>query len=44
MSSLKDISGRIDSMTDEEYDKMLDNVKKEAALLRSGEHLRRCLA
>lgn len=43
VSSLKDISERIDSMTDEEYDKMLDNVKKESALLRSGEHLRRCL-
>lgn len=43
VSSLKDISKRIDSMTDEEYNRILENVRRESDLLRKGEHLRKCL-
>lgn len=43
VSSLRDVSDRIDNMTDEEYNRILENVKRESEALRNGEHLRKCL-
>ena len=43
VSSLREISSRIDAITEEEYNRILENVKKESELLRNGAHLRKCL-
>ena len=39
ISSIKEIKERISIITDEEYDRILRNVKKESEILRSGGHL-----
>ena len=43
VSSLNEISGRIDAMSDKEYSTIIENVKKEAINLKAGNHLRHCL-
>lgn len=43
VSSLKEVAGIIDNMTDEEYNRILENVKRESKSLRNGEHLRMCI-
>lgn len=41
--SLKEIDNKIKGISKEDYLRLFENVKKEAKLLRNGEHLRRCL-
>ena len=43
VSSLKEISKRIDSVSDEEYKQMVKNVEKESELVRNGKELRKCI-
>lgn len=43
VSSLRDISSRIDSITDEEYAQIIKNLENEAASVRNGQKLRMCL-
>lgn len=44
VSSLRDISRAIDSVTEEEYELMMRNIERESAKLRGGEQLLSCLA
>ena len=43
VGSLREIRGRIDGMSDEEYGQMIVNIRKEAAELKRGAHLRAAL-
>lgn len=43
VSSLREISRRIEETTDEEYRQMLENLARESALLREGRHLLECV-
>lgn len=40
VASLADVRGRIDAMTDDEYDEMVDNAIKVGAGMRRGDHIR----
>ena len=43
VSSLREIGERIDNLSDEEYNQMVENIKIESKKLRQGAHLKECL-
>ena len=43
VSSLREISGIIDELKENDYKTMIENIKRESDMLRSGAHLKACL-